>query len=87
MQQLGCRQPLASANDQQNKRKFGCTYVVVARVPNSVQVSLSYGLVFVDFVAEVLEMYDKLRLGKFRHWIYTAEFPPDSTNLFTQPPR
>ena len=45
-----------SANDQQNKQKLSRTYVVVAMVPTSVQVSRSYDIFFVDFVAELLEM-------------------------------
>ena len=44
---LLCR--IKSANDQQNKRTFSRTYVVVARVPTSVQVSRSHHLSVTPF--------------------------------------
>ena len=66
-----------SANDQQNKRKISRTYIVVARVPTPVQVSISYDLFFVDWLCSLpTRDDDKLRLGKFSVWISAAEFPP-----------
>ena len=52
------------ANDRRNK--FSLAYVVVARVPTSVQVSRSYDLFFVDFVVELIEMMISWDYGNCR---------------------